>query len=190
VKKQIDDLRTNNLARLELPERVRVSHILISTRHRETEEELPEDQKKAKRQLAEKLLGRARAGEDFAKLVKEHSEDRNVKQTNGEYTFGRQDPFVPEFKAAAFSLATNQISDLVPTLFGYHIIKLHERIVPKKIEFEKVSAEIKEALLQQELQKSMPEYFERIKKEAGVEILDSKYKLEGPKSAEPSRSGG
>src|SRR5262245_10617677 len=98
VKKQIDELRTNNLSRLELPERVRVSHILISTRQRDSEEELPEDQKKAKRQLAEKLLSRARAGEDFAKLVKEHSEDRNVKETNGEYTFGRQDPFVPEFK--------------------------------------------------------------------------------------------
>ena len=190
VKRQIDELRTNNLSRLGLPERVRVSHILISTRNRETEDALPEDQKKAKRQLAEKLLSRARAGEDFATLVKEYSEDRNLKETHGEYTFGRQDPFVPEFKAAAFSLATNQISDLVPTVFGYHIIKLHEKIAPKKIEFEKVAAEIKDALLQQELQRAMPEYFERLKKEAGVEILDSKYKLESPKTIEPSRSGG
>jgi len=190
VKRQIDELRTNNLARLGLPERVRVSHILVSTRNRETEEELPEDQKKAKRQLAESLLGRARAGEDFAKLVKEHSEDRNLKETNGEYTLGRQDPFVPEFKAAAFSLATNQISDLVPTVFGYHIIKLHEKIAPKKIEFEKVAAEIKDALLQQELQRAMPAFFDRLKKEAGVEILDSKYKLDAPKTIEPSRSGG
>ena len=188
VKKQIDELKTNNLSRLELPERIRVSHILISTRNRETEEELPEDQKKAKRQLAEKLLGRARAGEDFVKLVKEYSEDRNLKDTHGEYTFARQDPFAPEFKAAAFSLATNQISDLVPTIFGYHIIKLHEKIAPKKIEFEKVSAEIKSALLQQEVQRALPEYFERIKKEAGVEILDSKYKLEAPKT-NASKSG-
>jgi parvulin-like peptidyl-prolyl isomerase len=190
VKTQVDELRTNNLSRLGLPERVRVSHILISTRHRETEQELPEDQKKAKRQLAEQLLNRARAGEDFAKLVKEYSEDRNLKETGGEYTFARQDPFVPEFKAAAFSLATNQISDLVPTLFGYHIIKLHEKIAPRKIEFGKVSSEIKEALLQQEVQRAMPEYFERLKKEAGVEILDSKYKLGAPKTIDTSLSRG
>jgi parvulin-like peptidyl-prolyl isomerase len=188
VKQQIEELKRGNLARLEQPEKVRVSHILIATRDLQTEAEMNADQKKAKHQQAEKLLARARAGEDFSKLVLEFSQDRNLKETKGEYTLSRQDLFVPEFKAAAFSLATNQISDIVTTTFGYHIIKCLEKIPARKIEFAKISGEIKEALLNQELQQQMPAYFERLKKEARVEILDPKYKLESPKSLESPKT--
>src|SRR5437762_9266939 len=184
VKQQIEDLKKGNLAKLEQPEKVRVMHLLITTRSRDTEVELPPEQKKVKRQQIEKLLGRARGGEDFAKLVLEFSEDRGLKETKGEYTFSRFDPFVQEFKAAAFSLTTNQISDIVTTSFGYHIIKCLEKIPASKLPFDKVSADIKEALLQQELQNRMPAYFDRLKKEARVEILEPKYKLGPPKTAE------
>jgi len=54
-------------------------------------------------------LKRARAGEDFAKLAKEYSEDPGSKDKGGEYKFGRGQIGVPEFEAAAFSLKTNQI---------------------------------------------------------------------------------
>jgi len=188
VKQQIEDLKSANLAKLEQPEKVHVSHVLLATRNRETDEELPAEQKKLKRQQIEKILARARAGEDFSKLVMEFSEDRSLKDTKGEYTFSRSDLFVQEFKAASFSLQTNQISDVVTTRFGYHIIKCLERIPAHKVELEKVSAEIKEALLQQELQNQMPGYFENLKKEAGVEVLEPKYKLEPPKRAEARKS--
>src|SRR6185295_14256202 len=90
-------------------------------------------QKKARRQAAEKLRARALAGEDFNKLVQEYSEDRGLAATKGEYTFSRDDNFAPEFKAAAFSLEVGKISDLVTTVFGYHIIKVLERIPARKI---------------------------------------------------------
>ena len=183
VKEQIENLKKANLAKLEVPERVRVSHVLLATRNRDTDQELPAEQQKAKRQQVAKVLARARAGEDFSKLVLECSEDRGLKETKGEYTFSRSDPFVAEFKSASFSLQTNQISDIVTTTFGYHIIKCLEKIPPRKLEFEKVSTEIKEALLQQELQNQMPAYFERLKKENGVEILDPKYKPRPPETS-------
>ncbi len=189
VTQQIEELKKANLARLEQPEKVRVSHVLLATRKRETEEELPEDQKKIKRFKIEELLKRARSGEDFSKLVMEYSEDRGLKESKGEYTFSRNDPFVPEFKAAAFSLQTNQISDIVTTTFGYHIIRLLEKIPAKKLEFEKVSADIKDALLQQELQNQMPAYLESIKKSSGIEILETKYKLDAPKAGSQAKSG-
>jgi len=188
VKQQIEDLKKGNLAKLEQPEKVRVMHLLITTRSRDTEEELPPEQKKLKRQQIEKLLTRARAGEDFAKLVLEFSEDRRLKETKGEYTFSRFDPFVQEFKAAAFTLSTNQLSDIVTTTFGYHIIKCLEKIPARKVELEKASPDIKEALLQQELQNQMPAYFEKLKKEAGVEILDSKYKPDPSKTTPVAKS--
>ncbi len=187
ARKRVEDVKKLNLAKLEQPEKVRVSHILIATRDKEIEEELPPDKKKQKRQLAEKVLARARSGEDFSKLMKEFSDDKGSPESQGNYVFSRDDPFVPEFKSAAFSLATNQISDIVTTTFGYHIIKLQERIAAKKLELTKVAPEIKEALAQQGLQSKMPEFFTEVKKAAAVEILDPKYKLNLPKTTDSLR---
>jgi parvulin-like peptidyl-prolyl isomerase len=190
VKRQIDETRKGNLARLEQPEKVRVSHVLLSTRDRNSERELPEEQQRAKRVQMERVLARAKAGDDFAKLVHEYSEDRNVKETKGEYTFSRDDRFVPEFKAAAFSLEPGKISDVVTTVYGYHILKMHERIPPRKAELAKAAPDIREHLVQQELQRRMPDYFAAVKKEAGVEILDAKYRIDGPKGVEALKPAG
>lgn len=185
VKEQIDRLRKANLAKLEQPEKVRVSHIYFATRNRQTDGELPEDQKQIKRQLLEKVLLKARGGEDFAKLVEKYSEDQGLKETHGEYTLTKDDSFTPEFKSAAFSLATNQISEIVTTPFGYHIIKLLEHVPAQKVALEKAKGDIKDHLLQQTLQQKMPAFFARLKKEAAVEVLESKYRLSGPAEPEP-----
>jgi peptidyl-prolyl cis-trans isomerase C len=180
IKGQIDRLRKANLARLQQPERVHVIHLLRASRDPKTEAPLSEEQKQLKRQEADKLLARARRGEDFTKLVKEFSEDRGLKDTGGEYIFSREDNFVPEFKSAAFSLQPRQISDVVTTMFGYHIIQLLEKLPPKKVEYEKVSGDIKDALSQQELQKTLPAHFDKLKAEASIQILDDRYKLAAP----------
>ena len=189
-KRQVEELKKSNLARLENPEKVRIVHLFISTRNPETEQPLPPEKKLVKLQLIERLLRRARSGEDFAKLVTEFSEDRGLKETKGEYTFTRDDRFSQEFKAAAFSLGPNQISDIVTASYGYHIIKLLEKIPAKKLELEKVSADLKELLQQQELQRQMPEYFVKLKKEAGIEIFDSRYRMELPKDVNPLKPSG
>lgn len=178
LRERMDTLRRRNLERLEQPERVRVTHIFMATRDRDTEEDLPAEQKKLKRQKLEKLHARAVSGEDFQKLVQEFSEDRGLAKTKGEYTLTRNDPFFPEFKAAAFSLAPGAISDIVTTPFGHHVLKLLEKMPAQKADFDKVSKDLKEFLAQQALQKAMPEYFTRLKKEAGVEVLEAKYRLE------------
>ncbi|MBN2506960.1 MAG: peptidylprolyl isomerase [Verrucomicrobia bacterium] len=180
---QIEKVRTTNLEGLEEPERVRVQHIFALTKDRDTDLDLPEAQIRAKRQKMDRLLARARSGEDFARLVLEHSEDRALSTTKGEYTFTRQDAFVPEFKAAAFSMRTNQISDVVVTPFGLHIIKLLERIPARKVAFDKAAPGIRDYLARQEAQRILPEFFARVKKDAAVEILDPKYILDAPGSS-------
>lgn len=173
VKKYYDE----NGSKFEQPESVRASHVLISTRDMETGTEFTDEQKKAKRKTADDVRKRAVAGEDFAKLAKEFSEDPGSKDTGGEYTFGRG-KMVPEFEAAAFSLATNQVSDVVTTQFGYHIIKLSEKIPAKMMALSEVSDDLKEALKSQELQKQLrdTDFMEKLMKEANVEILDEKMK--------------
>jgi parvulin-like peptidyl-prolyl isomerase len=185
VKRQVEEIKKANLARLQQPEKVRVSHVLLTTRDRETEKELPDEQKRLKRVKIEQLLDRAKAGEEFTKLVQEYSEDRNLKETRGEYTFSRDDRFAQEFKSAAFSLEPGKFSDVITTIYGYHILKLHERIPAQKVALEKVKDDIREHLAQQELQRQMPDFFARLKKEAGVEILEPKYRVNVPKEVEP-----
>ncbi|MBE0545877.1 MAG: peptidylprolyl isomerase [Verrucomicrobia bacterium] len=172
VKKFYDE----NPSRFEEPEMVRASHILLSTRDAGTGSDISEAKKQEKRKQMEDILKRARAGEDFAKLAKEFSEDPGSKDKGGEYTFPRGQ-MVPAFESAAFSLNPNQISDIITTQFGHHIIKLSEKLPAKKVEFAKVAEELKEGLKQQEIQKQLRDYVEKLKQEAGVEILDEKLKM-------------
>ncbi len=94
-----------------------VKHILISTEAKEGEEPVNVEEKKA---LAEELLGRAKAGEDFDALVAEYNEDPG--QTEEGYTFGPGE-MQEAFEEAAFALGIDEISDVVETNYGYHIIK-------------------------------------------------------------------
>jgi peptidyl-prolyl cis-trans isomerase C len=171
VKKFYDE----NTAKFEQPDMVKAAHILLMTTDPATRAELSDEKKAAKKKQIEDLLKRAKAGEDFGKLAKEYSEDPGSKDNGGEYTFERG-KMVPEFEAAAFSLGTNQISDVITTQFGYHIIKLYEKIPAKKVELEKVAPDIKDYLTQQALQKQANDYVVKLRKAAGVEILDPKLK--------------
>ena len=165
VKKYYDE----NPTRFEQPEMVRASHILISTVNPNTRKPLPADEKQLREKKINDLRARVMKGEDFAKLAKEYSDDLPSKEKGGEYTFARGQMVKP-FELAAFNLKTNEVSQIVESPFGYHIIKLHEKIPPKKLEFSAVSKDIREGLIQKELQAKMPEYFEKLKKEAGVEL--------------------
>ncbi len=182
MKKYYDE----NPALFEQPEMLRVSHLLLNTRDEITRTELAEDKKTAKHKQLEDLLKRARGGEDFTKLVKEFSEDIASRTNGGEYTFGRNQ-MPPEFESAAFALTNGQISDIVTTQYGYHIIKLSEKIPPKKVEMAKVSVELQKRMKQRAIAQKLPEFMDKLKKDANVEILDEKLKpLPGEALATPS----
>ena len=96
----------------------------------------PEYDPKNKRAKAEELLKRARSGEDFAKLANENTDDPGNKKPDGTlnggfYEFARNMGYDKAFEDASFALEPGKISDIVETPFGYHIIKLDNKIKKK-----------------------------------------------------------
>jgi peptidyl-prolyl cis-trans isomerase D len=110
----IDAFYKQNLQQYQTPEEVRASHILFKTEGK-TEADV-----QAK---ADEVLKRAKAGEDFAALAKQYSEDESNSATGGDLNYFPRGAMVGEFENAAFSMKTGEISDLVKTSFGFHIIK-------------------------------------------------------------------
>jgi parvulin-like peptidyl-prolyl isomerase len=168
VKKFYDD----NPSKFEVPEVADVAHILITTKDPNTGVDLTDDEKQAKLKLIGELLKRARGGEDFGTLAREYSDDRNSKDRGGEVKISSGGYVPPEFEAAAFSLKTNQISDVVTTVYGYHIIKLLGKTAARRLEFKEVQDNIKTYLQQQQAQKILPKLYAQWKKDSDVQILD------------------
>jgi peptidyl-prolyl cis-trans isomerase C len=164
-----------NPAMFDAPEMVRASQILIAARDTKTGAELSADEKAAGRKKAEAVLKRARGGEDFAVLAMAFSQDVGSRARGGEYKFARGQ-LVPEVEEVAFSLKTNQISDVVTSPEGYHIIKLSEKIPAHKITYAEAEADIKSTLTQQAIGRQSADYLAGLRKEAGVEILDEELK--------------
>jgi len=104
----------------------RAAHILIRVDTR-----MSESERDAKRTQAHELYSRLQAGEDFADLAKEHSEDKVSAQKGGELGWLQRGAVAPEFSEQLFELETGEISEPFLTAFGFHIVKLLE--APKTV---------------------------------------------------------
>jgi len=179
-----------NPSLFEVKESVRARHILIKY---DTPQTQPQDKvnrtEEQARKIAKEILAQVKAGADFAELAKKKSEDPGSKDNGGEYTFGRGQ-MVKEFEDAAFALKPGQVTkDLVKTVYGFHIIKLEEKIPAKKKSFDEVKKELEQTLPAERKKQVFMDFFNKIKKEAKIEYKIERINL-GPAPGTGSGAGG
>jgi peptidyl-prolyl cis-trans isomerase C len=145
------------------PEQVKASHILI---------QVSPDADEAKKAEAlasiQALKQRIDNGEDFATLAMEYS-DGPSKAKGGDLGFFSREQMVQPFSDAAFALKPGQVSDVVTTRFGYHLIRLTERQAPQTMAFNDVKEEISTRLRREQEEKKIDDYLEKLKKHADIQ---------------------
>ena len=133
----------DNIQQYTSPEQVRASHILLKTEGKD------DATVKAK---AEEILKEAKGGADFAELAKKYSEDDSNAKNGGDLDYFGRGRMVPEFDTAAFNMEPGQISDLVKTQFGYHIIKLTDKKAGSTRPLEEVKQQLTEQIQSEKAQ--------------------------------------
>lgn len=147
LKKYFED----NRDKYDQPERVRARHILLKTREE-----------------AEAVLGQLKSGADFAQLAREKSIDTMSGQQGGDLGLFTRGQMVPEFEKAAFELPVGQISGVVQSPFGFHIIQVTEHQQARQARFEEVRDKVRQDALDDELGTLIPQWLDEMKSKATI----------------------
>ncbi len=136
---ELERYYNENKDRFRIQERVRVTHILLKTTDKK------EDEIKKMEAKAQDLLKQVRSGKDFAELAKANSEDESSAKKGGEIGWITRGQTVPEFEQKAFTMKAGEVSDVVKTQYGLHIIKMLEHETGRLKPF----AEVQPTILQE-----------------------------------------
>jgi peptidyl-prolyl cis-trans isomerase C len=163
---QVTDFYQKNPDKFQQGERVRASHILIP---------LPPKADAAAKQQAQakatEVLAEVKSGKDFAALAKQYSQDPGSGPNGGDLGFFQKGQMVGPFENTAFSLKPGEISELVETQFGFHIIKVTEKQASRTVPIDEVRPQIEEFLEGQNRQEQARLFVEALKARGKVEIF-------------------
>lgn len=163
--KEVKAYYDNNKASLKRPEQVRAHHILIKT------EPTWDAEKKAEaRKRIDDIAKKARKGQDFESLARTYSEDKVSAGKDGDLGYVARGQVVKPFEEALFSLKPGQVSAVVETHLGYHIIKAGDHKPEGQLSYDEVKDRIAAVLKQQKKQQVMKNYVDGLRKNARVEI--------------------
>ena len=145
------------------PEQVRASHILIKV-----DPQAEESQKAEARKALEKIQLKLKEGEDFSALAKESSQWPSSAK-GGDLGYFKRGQMVKPFEDAAFALKPGEVSDIVETRFGYHLIKVIDKKPKCMIPYQDVKDMIGKYLKQEKVNKEVSLYLEKLKQKAKIE---------------------
>lgn len=169
---QITKFFDENVERLATPEQLTTSHILFAF-PRDPANAAPSDEVKAElKKKAEETLEKITAGEDFGKLANEFSDCPSGKRDNGNLGANARGQMVPEFDDVAWGMKVGEMSGVVETPFGYHIIKVTDRTEAEAADYDKMKNGIREQLRNQNIGTHIEEAINKVIESAEVEILE------------------
>lgn len=155
-----------NKDKFQEPEQVRAAHVLVKV-----DKGADEKTRAAAKAEAEKVLKEAKAGKDFAELAKTHSDDPGSKDRGGELGFFPRGEMVPAFEEAAFKLKAGELSGVVETDYGFHVIKVEEKKAGRTVPLAEVKEDVSGYLKEQKASEVARNYVEGLRKKAKVEIF-------------------
>jgi peptidyl-prolyl cis-trans isomerase D len=155
------------------PEQVKVSHILIKTPLPGTDGKVDEKGVTEAQHRAEDLLKQLKGGAKFEDLAKKYSEDPGSGKEGGSLGWIGKGRTVPEFEKAAFSLPKGQMSDLVKSSYGFHIIRVDDKQEAHMKTLDEVKGEIEPTLKQQKAQQVAQKQAEALLNQARAQGLDA-----------------
>jgi peptidyl-prolyl cis-trans isomerase C len=154
-----------NSAQFDQKEKVRARHILMKV-DKTADEKTKAEARKKLTEIQKKII----SGEDFAEMAKQHSQGpSNVK--GGDLGYFAKGQMVKPFEEVAFKLAAGEVSDVVETRFGYHLIKVVDRKSPKKAVYADQKQKIMGKLKNERIQKEVNTFITKLRKEAKIENL-------------------
>jgi len=154
-------------------EQVKVSHILVKTPLPGSDGKVDEKGVTEAQHRAEDLLKQLKSGANFEDLAKKNSEDPGSAKQGGSLGWIGKGRTVPEFEKAAFSLPKGQISDLVKSSYGFHIIRVDDKQDAHMKTLDEVKAEIEPLLKQQKAQQLAQKQAEDLLQAAKAQGLDA-----------------
>jgi len=170
TEQEAKDFYNSNQDKFALPEMAHARHILITAK--ETEPKADKDRKRAKLVQIKKQL---KDGADFADLAKQYS-DCPSKERGGDLGFFPRGQMVKPFDQAVFKMMPGDISDIVETEFGYHLIKLEEKKPAKTVSFDEAKAKITAYLTQEKITANIEAFVAEAKGKATIKILSPQAK--------------
>lgn len=166
AEQELRDFYQENLDRMRRPPQVRTRHILVLVPEGATAE-----QRQAARAEADQILQQVRGGGDFAALARQHSDDPASAQRGGELPWLARGEAVPPFEEAAFALQPGQVSEVVESPFGYHVIRMEEQRPAATVPFEEARPQIAQLLERRKGTEAVRARVQELRQQAKVELL-------------------
>ena len=148
-------------------ETFRARHIFFRTN-----EKAPAEDIKRSMSTALMVLSEAKGGKDFAELAKSYSEDPAARKDGGALGTFKKGDMMPELEASILAMKPGEVSELVYTTSGFHIVKLEERTSGKMKPFESVKAEIEDALYRKKSEERFSQWAKELRSKASIEMKD------------------
>lgn len=166
---ELRDYYEANRAKYTEDDSFRARHIFFKTNEKASPEEIKRSMTNALMVLAE-----SKSGKDFIELAKTYSEDPSARKDGGDLGLFKKGDMQPEMESAIVAMKPGEVSELVYTPVGFHIIKLEERISGKLKPFEGLKAELEEAVYRKKSEDRFGQWAKDLRGKASIEIKDLK----------------